>query len=144
VTSVVFHFNVNNRLDYTCRLVRKGVSTGARLLLIVPADELDQFDHELWQLSPVEFLPHCRSNAANRVLARSPVVLSSVLTLIPRGNVLVNLCERAPEGITAFERVIEVVALDEPSRQAARQRWRHYVQVGVELLRHDAQGRGTT
>ena len=143
MTSIVFHFNVSNRLDYTCRLVRKGVTTGAKLLLWVPADELDQLDQDLWHLSPTEFVPHCGTTAAEHVFARSPVVLTSNLTVSSQGDVLVNLCEHTPDGFAAFKKVIEVVGLDESSRQAARQRWRHYAQAGVELVRHDAQGRGT-
>ncbi|NCP38904.1 MAG: DNA polymerase III subunit chi [Rhodoferax sp.] len=141
MTSIVFHYNVNHRVDYTCRLVRKGVATGAKLLLWVPKEELEQLDRALWQLSPIEFVPHCRSNATGQVIARSRVVLTSVLTPTTHGNVLVNFCECAPEDFTAFERVIEVVGLDDASRQAARQRWRHYAQAGAELARHDAQGR---
>jgi len=141
VTSIIFHFNVSNRVDYTCRLVRKGVATGANLLLWVPEEEVEQLDRALWQLSPIEFVPHCRSNATGQVIARSPVVLTSVLTPTTNSRVLINFCERAPDEFTAFERVIEVVGLDDAGRQAARQRWRHYAQAGAELARHDAQGR---
>lgn len=144
MTSIAFHFNVSDKLDYTCRLARKAVSTGAKLVVLVEPQDLEQLDHDLWQLSAVDFLPHCGSKAAEHVVARSPVFLTASLNATPHEDVLVNLCDGVPERFAVFNRVIEVVGVDEPSRQTARQRWRHYAKVGVALVRHDAKGIGGT
>ena len=37
----------------------------------------------------------------------------------------------------AFERVIELVGLEDEDRQAARQRWKHYATRGYAIARHD-------
>jgi DNA polymerase IIIc chi subunit len=51
--------------------------------------------------------------------------------------VLVNLRTAAPEHAGRFERLVEIVPMDEPSRAAARQRWRGYVAQGLTPERHD-------
>jgi DNA polymerase-3 subunit chi len=50
---------------------------------------------------------------------------------------LVNLGEQVPAGFERFERVIEVVSLDEQDRQMARSRWKHYAEHGYAITRHD-------
>jgi DNA polymerase-3 subunit chi len=52
-------------------------------------------------------------------------------------QVLVNLGGSVPAGFESFERVIEVVTLDDADRQAARGRWKHYADRGYSITRHD-------
>jgi DNA polymerase-3 subunit chi len=42
-----------------------------------------------------------------------------------------------PMGFEKFERVVEVVTLDEKERQQARRRWKHYADRGYPIVRHD-------
>ena len=43
-----------------------------------------------------------------------------------------------PEGLEAFDRVVEVVSsFDEEDRAQARQRWRAYQQAGYQIERFD-------
>lgn len=144
MTSVAFHFNVSDRNDYLGRLVRKGASSGAKLLLLVPEAELTRLDSALWQWAPTEFLVHCLADAPKHTVARSRVLLTSRLNRPSACDVLINLCEQVPDGFADFQKVIEVVGLDENDRQSARQRWRRYAQAGAELVRHDALARETT
>ena len=50
---------------------------------------------------------------------------------------LVNLGAGIPEGFEGFERLIEVVTVEEDDRQQARQRWKHYADRGYAITRHD-------
>jgi DNA polymerase-3 subunit chi len=52
-------------------------------------------------------------------------------------QVLVNLGDEVPAGYEGFERLIEIVAVDDHGRMTARQRWKHYTAKGYELLQHD-------
>ena len=54
-------------------------------------------------------------------------------------TVLVNLRGELPPGYERFQRVIEVVTLDEADRASARERWRNYKALGLEPQRHDLQ-----
>lgn len=137
MTRVAFHFNVADRLNHSCRLVRKGIAAGTSLVVTGPQDILEQIDRELWALAPTDFLPHCRTGDSDSLVQNSPVLLCESLTGIAVRDVLVNLGQTVPDGFEAFPRVIEVVSTDEEERGPARLRWKHYVLAGAELLRHD-------
>jgi DNA polymerase-3 subunit chi len=47
-----------------------------------------------------------------------------------------------PEGFDVFDRVIEVVSVDEEDRATARLRWKQYVQQGYAIQRHDLKLKG--
>lgn len=137
MTEIAFHFNAPDRLAYTCRLLRKAVSAGARLVVTGPAEALDRLDTELWTFSATDFVPHCRAQAEPALLAASSVVLANDVGTAPHQEVLLNLGAGVPPGFERFERVIEVVGLDDTDRQQARTRWRHYADRGYAMTRHD-------
>lgn len=139
MTEIAFHFNAPERLHYVCRLLRKAVGSGAKVVVTGPADALDQLDAALWIVSATDFVPHCRLAAGPAVLAMSPVVLAPSLQSPPFFDILVNLGESVPEGFDQFKRLIEVVTLDELDRKHARGRWKHYADAGFHLIRHDLQ-----
>jgi DNA polymerase-3 subunit chi len=141
MTEVEFHFNVGDKLSYSCRLLRKAVTAGSRLLVTGEPAQLTQLDELLWTFAPTSFLPHCQTQAEGAVRAASPVLLSAVLDApevqsLGHG-VLVNLGSEVPVGFERFERFIEVVGSDEADRQAARARWSHYKRRGYGLTSHD-------
>lgn len=137
MTEIAFHFNASDKLAYTCRLLRKAVASGARVVVTAEPPTLQQLDVALWTFSALDFLPHCAAQATPGVLARSPIVLTAVLADAPHQQVLVNLSDNLPDGFERFERLIEVVSGDAADRQAARQRWKHYADRGYAIVRHD-------
>ncbi len=141
MTEVEFHFNVGDKLEYSCRLLRKAHAGGAKLLVTADPVMLAQLDQMLWTLSATEFLPHCRSDALPATLALSPIVLAaSALEPVLEGRatgVLVNLGQNVPPGFESFERFIEIVSSAPEDRLAGRQRWNHYKQRGYALKAHD-------
>ena len=137
MTEVAFHFNAPDRLSYACRLLRKAVSSGARVVVTGEGGLLRELDSTLWTFSPLEFVPHCHARAEPSVLAASPVVLAETVHDTPHHQVLVNLGGPVPDGFERFERLIEVVTLDDDDRQQARSRWKHYTDRGYAITRHD-------
>jgi DNA polymerase-3 subunit chi len=140
VTEIDFHFNAPNKVHHACRLLRKAVGKHeARLVVVADAGVLDALDAALWDLSPVDFVPHCRADGALHVVARSPVVLmgAEMGTPPPHRQVLVNLGNALPVGFERFDRLIDIVSSDAEDRQLARARWRHYADRGYAIKRHD-------
>lgn len=138
MTDVAFHFGAPNKLDYTCRLLRKAVGSGAKVLVVADAAVLQRLDSDLWATSPTDFVAHCWNTADALTQKRSAVVLSSqVVPVSAQLKVLVNLAEGMPEGFENFERVIEVVGTDDTDRGWARVRWRQYTERGYQIRRHD-------
>jgi DNA polymerase-3 subunit chi len=137
MTEVAFHFNAPDPVAYACRLLRKAVSSGARMVVLGVPDTLQQLDLALWTFSPPDFVPHCHVDSDPRIVAMSPVILASSTESLLHRQVLLNLGHRVPDGFERFDRVIEVVGLDDEGRQLARGRWKHYTDRGYTITRHD-------
>jgi DNA polymerase-3 subunit chi len=142
MTEIAFHFNVGDKLAYTCRLLRKAYASGAQVLVTGEPSQLGRLDQLLWTFSPVEFIPHERVLAGvgrenSTGFSSSPIVLAEAPGDCPHHGVLVNLGQQIPGEFERFERFIEIVAGAEDDRLAARQRWRHYAHRGYALQRHD-------
>ncbi|MEO8653844.1 MAG: DNA polymerase III subunit chi [Ramlibacter sp.] len=137
MTEVAFHFNAPDKLGYACRLLRKAVAKGSKVVVTGEAELLRDLDVALWTFAPLEFIPHCQAGSAPAVLAASPVVLADAPRAAPHHQVLVNLGRQVPDGFERFERLIEVVTADEADRLQARQRWKHYAERGYAITRHD-------
>jgi len=144
VTEVDFHFNATDKVSHTCRLVRKAVGSGAKAVVMADDALLTRLDAALWQFSAVEFVAHCRDDAAPEMLMRSPVILAtSGRATLPHQHVLINLGVEVPQGFERFERLIEIVTENDDDRQAGRSRWRHYADRGYTLKRHDLRAEST-
>jgi len=137
MTAIEFHVNTPDKVGYACRLLRKAVGRGAKLVVTGEPELLRELDTLLWTFSALEFIAHCRADAGAAVLAASPVVLAEAAHLAPHHQVLVNLGARVPEGFERFERLIEIVTRDEDDLQQGRRRWKHYADRGYSLVKHD-------
>lgn len=134
---IEFHFNAPALVTYTCRLLRKVHTRGLRAQVVGHSSTLAQLDQALWTFSQLDFLPHCMANAQPAVLQASRVLLTERPHPDWAQQILVNLGEAVPEGFEAFERIIDVVSVDDLHRAQGRERWRQYSRLGHELVRHD-------
>jgi DNA polymerase-3 subunit chi len=138
LTEVAFHFGAQDRLAYTCRLLRKATASGARLVVRCSGPDCLALDGALWNVSPADFITHCDASAPDGMRSRSSVLLMQAdQQLDTHFPILVNLFDDVPAGFELFQRVIEVVSTDEQDRSLARQRWKHYTERGYTITRHD-------
>ncbi len=140
MTEIAFHFNAPDKLTYACRLLRKAVASGAKVVVVGDNASLQTLDTQLWTFAPLEFVPHCRADSPLEQRMASPIVLSSQLDeggSLPHHQVLLNLGDAVMPGYERFERIIEVVTLEEQDRQNARQRWKYFADRGYAITRHD-------
>lgn len=140
MTEIAFHFNAPDKLAYACRLLRKAVASGAKVVVTGDEASLLSLDTLLWTFAPLEFVPHCRADSPLEQRMVSPIVLTPHLDpseALPHHQVLLNLADGVMPGYERFERTIEVVTLDEQDRQHARGRWKHYADRGYAITRHD-------
>lgn len=137
MTEVAFHFNAPDKLAYACRLLRKAVGSGAHVVVTAPTEVLTRLNNLLWTFSRLDFIPHATAGDPAHVLAASPVLLTESLVELPHRQVLLNLGVQVPAGFEQFERLIEVVSLDDEDRQLARGRWKYYSDAGHAIIRHD-------
>ncbi len=138
MTEIAFHFNVPDKLAYSCRLLRKAYLSGARVAVTAEPEVLAELDALLWSFSSAQFLPHCAAaTACVATRTATPIVLATSLADCPQHEILVNLGQGIPAGFEGFERFIEVVALSPEDVVAGRSRWKHYAARGYALKRHD-------
>ncbi|PUE08573.1 DNA polymerase III subunit chi [Limnohabitans sp. T6-5] len=137
MTRIEFHFNAPERLQYACRLLRKAHGRSLRVGVVGAQATLRQLDAALWTFSATDFLPHSTTANPTDIQQASAILLSPSTTDLGTLDVLLNLGDDVPEGFERFERLIEIVAMDDHSRMCARQRWKHYTAQGYDLLQHD-------
>lgn len=138
MTDIAFHFNMPDKLAYSCRLLRKMYLSGATVAVTAEPALLEELDGLLWNFSPTEFVPHCLASAPLETLAATPVVLGA--GSVAR-DVLLNLGAGIPEGFENFPRLIEVVSQSSDDLHAGRSRWKDYAARGYDLKRHDLASR---
>lgn len=135
MTRIDFHSNVSNQLDYACRLTRKALAAGCKLVVRhqSPA-QLAEFDALLWSFSGTDFLPHVTME--DPLAQHTPVLLSlkeDVRAGSRKNDILLNLGLAIPSDFSRFERLIEIVAQDTGAKEAGRERYRYYQQQGFQL-----------
>ncbi len=140
MSEVSFHFNVPDRLGYACRLLRKAMRQGAKVVVAGPAPVLATLDRDLWTFEPLAFVPHVYARPGQLPSSRlqdTPIWLTEQVASAPHREVLLNLGDELVPGFDGFARVIEVVSADGPDRGAARGRWKDYAARGLSPSRHD-------
>ena len=137
MTDIAFHFGAPNKLEYVGRLLRKAIARGARLTVLAPPAQVQYLDASLWATAPTDFLVHAVDDGSAPHPMCPLVLTSKVNGDLKSHGVLVNLTTGVPAEFALFERVIEVVSVDDDDRALARNRWKHYVQQGYEIQRHD-------
>ena len=137
MTTVAFHLQVPDKFAYACRLLRKAVAKGARLVVTADAPTLARLNQDLWTFSGVDFVPHCHDSAPDRVVRRSPVVLAESPKASGQTMTLINLGHQIPTGFDGFGQVIEVIPMEDEDLRLARERWKYYAKAGYKPVMHD-------
>ncbi len=145
-----FHSNVNDKLEYACRLTRKIWSATPEgepvrnIVMVGEKADLQKLNDLLWSFSGADFLPHCFIE--DEAAAETPIVLtddfaSSALNNVPHADVMIHLGMRMPADVAAlvarFPRIVEVVTVNEAERLAGRERYKAYRDLGHELHNFD-------
>jgi DNA polymerase-3 subunit chi len=145
MTRVDFHFNMPDKLTYACRLARKVYLAGQQLLVYcADATLLKQFDEALWTFSQLDFVPHVWFN--DPLAQETPIVLisdalsrteDSATVAMPFHTNLMNLGLTSPPFFSRFERLLELVSMEEQDRLAGRERYKFYRERGYPMFTHD-------
>ena len=136
MTQIDFYFHVENKLQTACALSAKAYSRGLRVLAFCPdTDASQKFNRLLWTSQAVSFIPHC--TAGDALSAVTPIIVDHDGTELPHDEVLINLRPEWPPFFSRFQRLIEIVSLDEEDRGHARARFKFYRDRGYEIKSHD-------
>lgn len=125
------------RLRYACRLAEKAADQGLRIYIHTGSHgEAQRLDELLWTFSDRSFLAHEISTGAPPTHPRVMVLLGDGDAPPAHRQVLINLTDRLPPNIDAFERIAEIVDVDPERRRLSRERYKQYRERGCALETH--------
>jgi DNA polymerase-3 subunit chi len=129
--------DARTRLTTACRLAEKAFDQGLHVAVrTAHQSETVELDDLMWTFSDRSFVPHGVWPAEPAIADGTPVLIGSGALPDSHRDVLINLTAESAD-FTRYGRVCEIVAADEPARQAARARWRAYRSAGLEPKTHD-------
>ena len=136
MTQIDFYTHVADKLRVACQLSTKAFARGMKVTVFCPDSEIAvRVDRLLWMSPPIGFVPHCAPG--DPLAAETPVIIDSSGDNLLHDEVLLNLRSESPLFFGRFQRLIEIVSLDDEDRRAARERFRFYRERGYEIRTHD-------
>jgi DNA polymerase-3 subunit chi len=139
MTQIDFYFNVADKLATACRIALKAYGLGHRMLVFCPDSEVaSRVDGWLWMTPATGFIPHCAP--ANPLAPVTPIVIDHRGDEPVGDQILINLRPEWPPFFSRFERLVEIVSVDDEDRERGRERFKFYRERGYEIRRHDLSG----
>ena len=140
MTQVDFYTQVNNKLLFACQIAAKAVSKKLPVLIYAAdAEQAAEIDRLMWTTPNIGFTPHC--TPAHKLASETPVIITHTAYDFQHHQVLINLQSEWPPFFSSFERLIEIVSLDDEDKSQARTRWKFYKDRGYQLQNHDMAGK---
>jgi len=118
---------------FACRLIDKVYRLGHHVYVHTASPAATAaMDELLWTWQSDRFIPHTTQRSGDP----APILISHEDDPADHHEVLINLSGSVPDFFSRFERVAEVVPLDENSRDAARRNYKFYQDRGYPLQYH--------
>jgi DNA polymerase-3 subunit chi len=137
MTQVDFYTHAENKLTKACHLVAEEFAKGLKIFIHASSPEvMEKLDRMLWTTPAIGFIPHCR--VGDPLAGQTPILIGKELDQPGHDDVLINLDTSAPPSFSRFQRLIEIVGLEEDDVSAGRNRYRFYRDRGYVLNHHDS------
>lgn len=113
-------------------LLRRGRLTPPVLVLCPDDGFAAQLDERLWTIHPESFLAHGVAGADIEQNARQPILLATDIRRDNQPAALINGSLEVPPDLSGFGHIMDFVdGWDERLKQASRERFRTYQQMGL-------------
>lgn len=130
--------NANARLLFACRVIEKAYKQQHRIYIHTEdKTEAHKLDELLWTYRDDSFLPH--NIYGDGPDPAPPIQIGIDATPEKHRDILINLGTQVPAFYTQFQRVLELIAHDNTSQEAGRERYRAYRSQGFEINTHKLQ-----
>lgn len=126
----------HERQDFACKLIEKIYRSGQFCYVLTDNEkQANEIDKLLWTFRAGSFVPHQLYQGLPPAYQNTILIGGSD---IPQAwqKIIVNLSTHFPATIPSTERILEILDNSEASKQAGRQRYRHYLEAGLEITTH--------
>lgn len=130
----------HERQDFACKLIEKIYRSGQFCYVLTDSPEqANEMNNALWTFRAGSFVPH------QLFQDHLPAYANTILIggkQIPDDwqKVIVNLSNQFPNTQAPTESILEILDNSEASKQAGRQRYRHYREAGLQITTHKNEG----
>jgi DNA polymerase-3 subunit chi len=136
VTEILFYTFADDPLDVARRVAAKAYGQGRQVMIYAPdTATADAIDRLLWTTPATGFVPHCRDGDA--LAGETPVLIGTHADALRSADVMINLHTEQPPAFARFERLVEIIGLDEAGVEPGRARYRFYKTRGYAMQTHD-------
>lgn len=133
------HSSLSAQEQKACKLATFFWRQGKNVLLWCESEaQGERLDEALWQGSVDEFVPHNLAGELTQVPTPVEIAWTGRRNR-QRRDVLINLHSQVPDFISSFHYVVDFVPPTEAEKVLARERYKHYRQLGWQLKMEDAQ-----
>lgn len=133
---VLASHSVQQSQAFVCKLIEKIYRSGHFCYVLTDsAQQAEQLDKLLWTFRAGSFIPH---QLFSGVLPSYNGTILIGSEPVPEGwrSIIVNLSMAYPPVQGSGQRIVEILDNSEVSKQAGRERYRHYQQLGLEITTH--------
>ena len=133
MTRIDFYQTSGDEHAFACRLIDMVYRKGRQIYVHTSTEEQAKtLNEQLWTFKEDSFVPHSLHSEAMDV----PIKIGFDHEPEEHQDVLINLSGQIPHFFSRFDRVAEIVPVDQNSRKSARENYAHYKERGYVLNYH--------
>jgi len=130
----------HERQDFACKLIEKIYRSGQFCYVLTEnAEQAAEIDKFLWTFRAGSFVPHQRYEGSLPDY-KNTILIGGRDMPADWQKVVVNLSGHFPPVDAPTERILEILDNSKECKQAGRERYRHYREVGLEITTHNNEG----
>ena len=134
MTRIDFYQTSGDEHAFACRLIDMVYRKGHQIYVHTSAEEQAKtLNEQLWTFKEDSFVPHSLHSEAMDV----PIKIGFDHEPEEHQDVLINLSGQIPHFFSRFDRVAEIVPVDQNSRKSARENYAYYKERGYVLNYHE-------
>jgi DNA polymerase-3 subunit chi len=134
LTRIDFYQTSGDEHAFACRLIDMVYRKGHQIYVHTSAEEQAKtLNEQLWTFKEDSFVPHSLHSEAMDV----PIKIGFDHEPEEHQDVLINLSGQIPHFFSRFDRVAEIVPVDQNSRKSARENYAYYKERGYVLNYHE-------